>query len=38
MHERGQADAAVQHVGGEGVPEAVRVGYLDRSGLAMIAE
>jgi len=38
LHERGQADPAADHVRGEGVPEAMRVGEVDAGALAMVAE
>ena len=38
LHESRQADAGPHHIGSKGVAEAVWVGELDASGLAMIAE
>jgi hypothetical protein len=37
-HERRQADAGAQHIGGKGVAETVRVGAFHAGGLAMVAE
>jgi len=38
LHERRQADTGTYHVGGEGMPEAVRVGHVDAGGAAMMAK
>jgi hypothetical protein len=38
LHERRQADAGTHHIGGEGMPEAVRVSGLYAGGAAMMAE
>jgi hypothetical protein len=38
LHERGQAHAGADHVGGEAVPEAMWVGELDLGGLTMVAK
>ena len=38
LHEGWQANACAYHIRGEGVPETVRVGYLDASGAAMMAK
>src|SRR5437016_4092972 len=38
LHERGQAHAGADHVGGKAMPEAMWVGELDLSGLTMVAK
>jgi hypothetical protein len=38
LHQGGEANAGTDHIRGEGVPETVRVGYLDASGAAMMAK
>jgi hypothetical protein len=38
LHKRGQADAGAHHVGGERVPEPVRVGKLDAGSAAMVTK
>ena len=38
LHEGRQANAGAHHIGGEGVPETVRVGNFDAGGLAMMAK
>ena len=38
LHKRRQADAGAHHIGGERVSEPVRIGQLDASGAAMMAE
>src|SRR4030095_5002589 len=38
LHERRQADAGADHVGGEGMPESMRVGFGDARSLTMMTE